>query len=91
MLIKALAKAFRVHAETQESASLDNGYVDSQYSRTAVKAIETTYSAAQGHIDTDVCVIGGGFAGLGTALSLAEKSATVVLVRRERERETMEE
>ena len=37
------------------------------------------YSALEGEIDTDVCVIGGGYTGLSTALHLRERGYDVVL------------
>lgn len=40
----------------------------------------TNYTALQGHLTTDVCVVGGGFSGVATAVELAEKGYQVVLV-----------
>lgn len=45
------------------------GYVDSFYSRTI--ADDRPRPALDGDVETDVCVIGGGMAGLATALGLA--------------------
>ena len=42
------------------------------------------YSALEGGIDTDVCVIGGGYTGLSTALHLRERGYDVVLLEAER-------
>ena len=39
-----------------------------------------TYPALQEHIDTDICVVGGGFTGVATALTLAERGFKVVLL-----------
>ena len=42
------------------------------------------FSPPQGQIDCDVCVIGGGFMGLSTALNLAERGYDVVLLEAQR-------
>ena len=42
------------------------------------------YPRVQGHIDCDVCVIGGGFTGLSSALHLAERGYAVVLLEAQR-------
>jgi gamma-glutamylputrescine oxidase len=42
------------------------------------------YPALEGEIDTDVCVIGGGYTGLSTALHLRERGYDVVLLEAER-------
>ena len=54
------------------------GYVDSFYSRTI--ADDRPRPALGGDVETDVCVIGGGLAGLATALGLAERGRRVVLL-----------
>ncbi len=38
------------------------------------------YPLLQGRVDTDVCIIGGGFLGLSAALALAEKGSSVALL-----------
>ena len=53
-------------------------YIDSYYARTA-KAGEIRPSL-DGVIEAEVCVVGGGLAGLSTALGLAERGASVVLL-----------
>lgn len=53
-------------------------YIDSYYSRTAEPGIEA--ASLQEHIDTPVCVIGGGLAGVSTALGLAERGVKSVLL-----------
>ncbi len=58
------------------------GYLDSRYSRTL--ADETRWPALEGTAETDVCVVGGGLAGLNTALGLAERGLGVVLLERHR-------
>ncbi len=53
-------------------------YIDSYYSRTAQPGIEA--DSLQEQIDTRVCVIGGGLAGISTALGLAERGVESVLL-----------
>lgn len=55
-----------------------SGYVDSYYSRTL--SDQDSYPVLDDIIETDVCVIGGGLAGLATALGLAERGKKVVLL-----------
>lgn len=56
-----------------------SGYVDSHYARTRNPA--PARAPLEGWVKADVCVIGGGLAGLNTALGLAERGAkNVVLV-----------
>ena len=54
------------------------GYVDTFYSRTI--ADDRPRPALDGDVEADVCVIGGGMAGLATALGLAERGRKVVLL-----------
>jgi gamma-glutamylputrescine oxidase len=54
------------------------GHIDSYYARTANPA--PARPALTGEIETDVCVVGGGLAGLSTALSLAERGTSVAVV-----------
>ena len=42
--------------------------------------IKTDYPVLQGAISTDICVIGGGFTGVATALTLAERGYSVALI-----------
>jgi gamma-glutamylputrescine oxidase len=44
----------------------------------------TEYSPLQGDVHTDVCVIGGGFSGISTALTLAERGFRVTLLEQHR-------
>lgn len=53
-------------------------YVDSYYARS--RADDRTYAPLDGSAETDVCVIGGGMAGLATALGLAERGRSVILL-----------
>lgn len=59
-----------------------NGYPDSYYVATAIGMRE--YPRLQGDQKADVCVIGGGFTGLSTAINLAERGYEVVLLEAER-------
>ena len=52
--------------------------IDSYYTRTANPA--PPRPALDGEIETDVCIVGGGLAGLSTALSLAERGKSVVVL-----------
>lgn len=58
------------------------GYPDSYYAATAVGVRD--YAVLQGDRRADVCVIGGGFTGLSTALNLVEQGFDVVLLEAER-------
>jgi gamma-glutamylputrescine oxidase len=53
-------------------------YVDSYYARTITD--HTLRPALHEEIETDVCVIGGGLAGLSTALGLAERGVAATLI-----------
>jgi len=53
-------------------------YIDSYYTRTL--ADDAAYPSLQDAIETDICVIGGGLAGLATALGLIERGRKVVLL-----------
>lgn len=55
-----------------------NRHVDSWYAASAAPAPER--APLDGDIETDVCVIGGGFTGVAAALSLAERGREVVLI-----------
>lgn len=57
----------------------ESGYSDTYYSRTIVDH-RTLYPVLDGTIEADVCVIGGGFAGMATALGLVERGQSVVLL-----------
>lgn len=57
-------------------------YIDTYYSRTV--ATSETYPVAIGQIQADVCIIGGGLAGLTAALKLARSGRKVVLLEAQR-------
>ena len=63
---------------TGAEAMMTEGYVDSYYARTI--AGDRPRPALDGDTETEVCVIGGGMAGLATALGLAERGRKVVLL-----------
>lgn len=44
----------------------------------------TTYPALEDHIQTDVCIIGGGFTGVACALTLAERGIAVAVIEQNR-------
>ena len=54
------------------------GYVESHYART--RAPDPARPPLQGHRKTEICVIGGGLAGLNTALGLAERGKRDVVL-----------
>ena len=58
------------------------GYEDSHYARTVDTAVR--YPALDGDTQAEICVVGGGMAGLATALDLAERGRSVVLLERKR-------
>ncbi len=53
-------------------------YIDCHYARTA--APDGPRPALAGEVEAEICVVGGGLAGLSTALSLAERGKAVALV-----------
>ncbi len=55
-----------------------SSYIDSYYARTI--APNAARPRLQQDLETDVCVVGGGLAGLSTALGLAERGVKVVLI-----------
>jgi len=57
-------------------------YIDSYYRRTVASLPEI--ESLQDDMETSVCVIGGGLAGISTALGLAERGVSVVLLEAER-------
>ncbi|MBU0725960.1 MAG: FAD-binding oxidoreductase [Alphaproteobacteria bacterium] len=57
---------------------MNQTYVDSYYSRTL--ADDRRRPALNGEVSADICIIGGGMAGLATALGLAERGITNVVV-----------
>lgn len=59
-----------------------SSHVDSYYAATAHEL--APYPALEGDTDADVCVVGGGYTGLSSALHLAERGYRVVLLEAER-------
>jgi glycine/D-amino acid oxidase-like deaminating enzyme len=57
---------------------MNTEHIDSYYARTANPA--PLRPALDSEIETDACVVGGGLAGLSTALSLAERGKSVVVL-----------
>ena len=53
-------------------------HIDSYYSRT--RSDVRARAALRGRVETDTCVIGGGLAGIATALGLAERGHSVVVL-----------
>ncbi len=54
------------------------GYVESYYAQTLSESTERP--TLVGHVESDVCIVGGGLAGLSTALSLAERGVQGIVV-----------
>ncbi|KFG67110.1 FAD-binding oxidoreductase [Microvirga sp. BSC39] len=61
---------------------MSSAYIDTYYSRTV--STSETYPAATGRIEADVCIVGGGLAGLTAALKLARNGCKVVLLEAQR-------
>jgi glycine/D-amino acid oxidase-like deaminating enzyme len=59
-----------------------SSYIDTYYRRTL--ATQESYPPAQGKLTTDVCIVGGGLAGLTAALELARAGRSVLLLEAER-------
>jgi gamma-glutamylputrescine oxidase len=57
-------------------------HVSSYYAATAND--DTRYPSLKGSLTTDVCIVGGGFSGIATALSLIERGYKVVVLEAER-------
>lgn len=53
-------------------------HAPSYYAATANQTL--SFPPLEGEVQADVCVVGGGFSGLNTALELAERGARVVLL-----------
>jgi gamma-glutamylputrescine oxidase len=59
-----------------------SGYIDSYYARTLTEPGDRP--SLDGTVDAEICVIGGGLAGLATALDLAERGRSVALIEEHR-------
>jgi gamma-glutamylputrescine oxidase len=62
--------------------SSDGNYIPSYYSATANKLDDFTH--LEGEIQADVCIVGGGYTGLSTAIHVAEQGKSVVLLEAEK-------
>lgn len=58
------------------------GHIDSYYAASANR--ELAFSALQGELEADVCIVGGGYTGLSSAIHLRDKGYSVVLLEAER-------
>jgi gamma-glutamylputrescine oxidase len=61
---------------------MSSSYIDTYYRRTL--ATEESYPPAEGTLKTDICVVGGGLAGLTAALELARAGRSVLLLEAQR-------
>lgn len=61
---------------------MPTSYIDTYYRRTL--AASDSYPAAEGRIKAEICIVGGGLAGLTAALELARAGRSVVLLEAER-------
>jgi glycine/D-amino acid oxidase-like deaminating enzyme len=59
-----------------------SSYIDTYYRRTL--ATQESYAPAEGTLKTDICIVGGGLAGLTAALELARAGRSVLLLEAER-------
>ncbi|MEL0067985.1 MAG: FAD-binding oxidoreductase, partial [Gammaproteobacteria bacterium] len=62
--------------------SSDGNYIPSYYSATANKLDD--FTRLEGEIQADVCIVGGGYTGLSTAIHVAEQGKSVVLLEAEK-------
>jgi gamma-glutamylputrescine oxidase len=58
------------------------GHIDSYYAASANQALE--FPGLEGDLDVDVCIIGGGYTGLSSAINLRERGYSVALLEAER-------
>jgi gamma-glutamylputrescine oxidase len=68
---------------TAANVSIGPEYVDTFYTRTVKEAVQAK-EALSGTVSADVCVVGGGLAGVSAALGLAERGKKVVLIEKSR-------
>jgi len=61
---------------------MSSSYIDTYYRRTL--ATQESYPPAEGTLKTDICIVGGGLAGLTAALDLARAGRSVLLLEAER-------
>jgi len=67
-----------VRAKKPINGRMAEAHINSYYAATAND--DTRYPRLQGTVRADVCVVGGGFSGVATATSLAERGYSVVLL-----------
>eukprot|EP01104_Vermistella_antarctica_P021037 TRINITY_DN9277_c0_g1_i1.p1 TRINITY_DN9277_c0_g1~~TRINITY_DN9277_c0_g1_i1.p1 ORF type:complete len:603 (+),score=128.52 TRINITY_DN9277_c0_g1_i1:72-1880(+) len=80
-----LAEEAVTRKDTAEKGTPPPGYPDTYYSRTLKESPLECDPIKKGEVlDADVCVIGGGLAGVCTALGLAERGCRVVLLEEKR-------
>ncbi|WP_061291396.1 NAD(P)/FAD-dependent oxidoreductase [Azotobacter vinelandii] len=60
------------------TSAADDGHAPSYYAATTGPRPE--FPALEGELQADVCVVGGGFSGINTALELAERGLSVILL-----------
>ncbi len=71
-----------VSPSLRSAEAMSPSYIDSYYSRTL--ATPETYPRATGRVRADICIVGGGLAGLTAALKLARSGRSVVLLEAQR-------
>ena len=64
--------------DAHATATAGTGHAPSYYAASSAPQIE--HPRLQGEVSADVCVVGGGFSGLNTAIELAERGFSVVLL-----------
>jgi len=63
---------------TPQSSARAQHHASSYYAATTNRTLDLTH--LQGELEADVCIVGGGFSGLNTAIELAERGLSVVLL-----------
>lgn len=75
-------RVLRLNRPVESRGEMIMGYVDSWYARTLADA--TAFPTLEGEQEADVCVVGGGLAGLTAARELARSGKRVVVLEAER-------
>ena len=76
--MKLLLKANEIHDLDSVQQVSNMKYIDNYYSRT--KSVQVASASLGEKLSAEVCVIGGGLAGVSTALGLAERGRSAVLL-----------